>query len=354
MRVKGTFVILTPGFAASEEDSTCLPMQQTFVRMLHDLYPQIKIVILTFQYPYHQKQYPWFNAMVYSFNGRNRGGIARLLLREKVYARLKEIHRSEKIIGLLSCWYGECAYVGKKFGDKHHIKHHCWLLGQDARSMNKYPKRIPLQGHELIAVSDFIQSEFERNHGRKPAVVIPPIVNLKNMVSPVAERDIDILATGSLIPLKQFAFLPEIVVAIKNHIPTVTAQLIGEGPEKEKLRHLIQQYSLEENLQLIGELPHDKVLQTMQRTKVFLHPSSYEGFSVACLEALYSGAHVVSFVQPMNSGIKNWHVVKTNEEMVQRAIDILKDPDTRYEKTMVFTPEDIVQRMMGLFISEEI
>ncbi|MBD0289145.1 MAG: glycosyltransferase, partial [Flavisolibacter sp.] len=139
-----------------------------------------------------------------------------------------------------------------------------------------------------------------------------------------------------------------------KYIPRVTAQLIGEGPEKEKLRHLIQQYSLEENLQLIGELPHDKVLQTMQITKVFLHPSSYEGFSVACLEALYSGAHVVSFVQPMNSEIKNWHVVKTNEEMVQRAIDILKDPDIQYEKTMVFTPEDIVQRMMGLFISEEI
>ncbi|MBD0332308.1 MAG: glycosyltransferase family 4 protein [Chitinophagaceae bacterium] len=353
MRVEGTFVILTPGFAASEEDSTCLPMQQTFVRMLYELYPQIKIVILSFQYPYHQKKYQWFDATVYSFNGRNRGGIARLLLREKVYARLKEIHRSDKIIGLLSFWYGECAYVGNRFGDKHHIKHRCWLLGQDARQMNQYPKRIPLQSHELIAVSDFIQAEFERNHGRRPAVVIPPVVNLKNMVSPVVERDIDILATGSLIPLKQFALLPEIVVAIKNHIPSVNVQLIGEGPEKAKLQHLIKQYSLAENLQLIGELRHKKVLQTMQRARVFLHPSSYEGFSVACLEALYSGAHVISFVQPMKREIKNWHIVKTKEEMAQKAIDILKDPDTPYEKTMVFTPEDIVQKIIGLFISEE-
>jgi hypothetical protein len=50
------FIILSPGFPESEADSTCLPMQQQFVRALKEMYPGLDIVVLTFQYPYHQKE----------------------------------------------------------------------------------------------------------------------------------------------------------------------------------------------------------------------------------------------------------------------------------------------------------
>ena len=50
-----TLIILTPGFPQSETDSTCLPMQQSFVRTLTENYPQLKIIILSFQYPYFKK-----------------------------------------------------------------------------------------------------------------------------------------------------------------------------------------------------------------------------------------------------------------------------------------------------------
>ena len=51
-----TFVILTPGFAKDEADSTCIPTQQNFVRALKELYPQLNIIILAFDYPYIQKK----------------------------------------------------------------------------------------------------------------------------------------------------------------------------------------------------------------------------------------------------------------------------------------------------------
>ena len=54
----------------------------------------------------------------------------------------------------------------------------------------------------------------------------------------------------------------------------------------------------------------------MQRTKIFLHTSSYEGFSGACLEALYAGAHVISFCEPMKQKIDHWHIVKDEKEML--------------------------------------
>ena len=38
-RNENSFVILIPGFAESETDTTCLPMQQAFVRSLEEQHP---------------------------------------------------------------------------------------------------------------------------------------------------------------------------------------------------------------------------------------------------------------------------------------------------------------------------
>src|SRR6266404_1091378 len=171
---KKTFIILTPGFPESEADSTCLPMQQQFVRTLKELHPGINIIVLSFQYPYHKNPYRWFDIMVMPFCGRNKGGLSKLLLRRRVNASLKKIHGTTKITGLFSFWYNGCAFVGKKFGDKYGVRHCWWILGQEAKRENKYPRLLYLPADELIALSDFLQNEFEKNHGVRPQFVIPP------------------------------------------------------------------------------------------------------------------------------------------------------------------------------------
>jgi glycosyltransferase involved in cell wall biosynthesis len=354
MKPDGTLVILTPGFAAYEDDTTCLPMQQSLVKTMGELYPGINIIILSFQYPYCQKKYQWFNATVYSFNGKNKGGFSRLLLRIKIYNYLKEIHHSQKIIGLLSFWYGECAAVGKKFSVKHQLKHYCWLLGQDARKGNKHPTKIFLYPNELIALSDFIQAEFQKNYGIRPSHVIPPGINPKHQLPFNAKKDIDILAVGSLIPLKQYDMFVEIVAEIRKAIPGVSAVLIGEGSERGKLEKLIVQYSLKENLRLTGELSHGEVLQMMQRTKVFLHSSSYEGFGVVCLEALSAGSQVVSFIKPMNKQIKNWQIVKNKDEMMRKTIELFSDERLTYKSSLPFSMDNTAKQMMNLFVPDKI
>jgi len=118
---------------------------------------------------------------------------------------------------------------------------------------------------------------------------------------------------------------------------------------KAGLEGLIAKSGLQENITLTGELPHHELLQLMQQTKVFLHPSSYEGFGVVCLEALYSGAVVISFVKPMQMDIKNWHIVNTKEEMTQKTLEILQYPYAVYERVTVFTIDDTAKKMMELF-----
>jgi hypothetical protein len=134
-----TLVILTPGFTKDEADSVCIPMQQSIVRRLKEKHPHVRIIIFAFQYPYERKIYSWHNNVVMAFGGRNKGGLEKVMLQRKLMRGLDKIHAVNPIDGLLSFWYGECAWVGKKFSDKYGIGHFCWMWGQDARRETNIP-----------------------------------------------------------------------------------------------------------------------------------------------------------------------------------------------------------------------
>ena len=346
---KKTLVILTPGFPKDEADSTCLPMQQQLIQTLLKNNPELSITVLSFQYPYHTTAYNWLSVNVIPFNGQNKGGLPRLLLQRKINTALKKIHNSTGITGLLSFWYGECALVGKRFTDKHNSKHLCWILGQDARKQNKYPKRVFLKAGELIALSDFLQDEFEKNHSIRPQHIIPAGVDPTLFRNAGSIKNINILAAGSLIPLKQYDIFLHVLAEIKKRLPQVKAMLVGEGPERKKLEALITQLGLQSTITLTGGLSHAEVLQQMQRAKLFLHPSSYEGFSGVCLEALQAGAHVISFCKAMEQEIEHWHIVSTKELMIQKALAILENPVTSHKQVTFQTMDEVAKKILALF-----
>lgn len=311
------------------------------------MYPGLDILVLSLQYPFEKKIYYWNSIPVISFGGKNKGGLSRLLLWQKVKRELKEINSQKRLIGIISFMCGECALLGKRFASRHYLKHYSWILGQDAKNINIYVRYIRPQANELVALSDFIIEEFEKNHKIRPAHLIPPGIEPRLFSDERVEKDIDILAAGSLIPLKQYHILLEVAAAIKKAKPGIKVQLAGDGPERLRLQQLINQLGLEDNVTLTGELPHTEVLHLMQRAKVFLHPSSYEGFGVVCIEALYAGARVVSFCRPMKDEITNWHIVSNKDEMVNTTLKLLDLPVSTDE--VLFPVQSSVERFMKLF-----
>ena len=75
---KPVFVILTPGFAANEADTTCLPFLQILVKAINKNFSSIKIIILCFQYPFSANEYLWNDNKVISLGGKNKGKLTRL------------------------------------------------------------------------------------------------------------------------------------------------------------------------------------------------------------------------------------------------------------------------------------
>ena len=176
MKVKpDSFIILTPGFPEDENDTSCLPLQQSFVRELKVQHPQLDIIILSLQYPYKQEIYKWHEVTVLSFGGRNKRGIPKLFLRQKLFSELSKLHRETSIRGLLSFWLGEGALVGSRFAERNKLIHRCWVLGQDAKKENKYAGLIRPKNDELLALSDFISMELWKNHQLHSSKAYPGI-----------------------------------------------------------------------------------------------------------------------------------------------------------------------------------
>ena len=98
-----------------------------------------------------------------------------------------------------------------------------------------------------------------------------------------------------------------------------------------------------------GELPHEQVLALMQRSKILLHTSSYEGFGCVCAEALYARANVMSFCRPMKAEIEQWHIVTDRNEMKEKALDLLLNPSTQYKSIKVYNIDEVAEKFRQLF-----
>ncbi|MEO5998840.1 MAG: glycosyltransferase [Chitinophagaceae bacterium] len=345
-----TLVILTPGFPENEADSTCLPAQQIFIKALKNNFPSIQLLVLSFQYPFNKTPYFWHGIRVIPFNGRNKGKFYRLRLWLRVFKALKKIRTDNNVIGLFSFWCTECALVGTYFGKYSGLKHKCWISGQDAGKGNRYVFFIRPKPGELVAMSEFLAKEFYKNHFVLPRYIIHNGIDPSQFRDPPVIRDIDIVAAGSLITLKQYEIFIDIIKELKIGMPEIKTMICGKGPEENNLRAQIKKGRLEDTISLAGEKPHGEILQIMQRSKLFLHPSSYEGFSSVCLEALYAGAHVISFWSPETGKIKHWHIVSSKKEMLNKAREILQSSDTEYAPVLASSMPDSAKAVMKLFI----
>ncbi len=365
-----TLVILTPGFPSGEEDTACLPAQQVFVRALNRNYPELKVVLVSFEYPHRRDRYDWFGNTVIAIGGWKKGLMNKLKTCLTVWRLLPSLQRNNEVIGLLSFWAGGCALVGKYYARWHKLRHFTWILGQDARKGNRFIPLIRPAGDELVAMSNFLAHEFYRNYQIVPRHVIPNGVDpslfdhattgFESATAPLdpatrgfesarAGRDLDLLGVGSLISLKQYEVFVSVVQDLSKSLPGIRALLCGKGPEQDNLQRQIERLGLSDKIELVGEQPHRTAIGLMQRSRILLHPSNYEGFSTVCLEALFAGAHVISFCDPVGSPVKNWHVVNSKEEMAGKALALLQDPRTSFEPVRVYSMNDSAKAMMALF-----
>ncbi len=106
--------------------------------------------------------------------------------------------------------------------------------------------------------------------------------------------------------------------------------IIGEGPRRKHLQELIESLGLNNNVRLIGSMPHNKVIEYYHRAELFVLPAIKEGFGLVFVEAIVSGLPVIGahsggipdIIKDNKTGIL---VPPEDEEQLAQAIKRLLD-----------------------------
>ena len=99
-----------------------------------------------------------------------------------------------------------------------------------------------------------------------------------------------IMSAGRLVPWKGFAEL----IGVVEQIPGARLSIIGEGPQRPQLEHLVNARQLQARVQLAGMLPRDRLRERLQQADIFVLNSSYEGLPHIVLEAMAAGKPIVA------------------------------------------------------------
>jgi len=110
-----------------------------------------------------------------------------------------------------------------------------------------------------------------------------------------------IACVANLVPKKGHLYLLEACQILKKRGLKFKCVLVGEGPEKEKIKEKIYALGLEDIIEMRGFLPHQQVLKMLQEeVDIFVLPSivtekgEKEGIPVSLMEAMAFGIPVVS------------------------------------------------------------
>lgn len=174
------------------------------------------------------------------------------------------------------------------------------LPGAGGKVLERFLARYPVPA---VAVSETTRKGLISLSGRQDSVIIPNGIDPAEIdATPRSPVISDIVFAGRLIREKHVDVLIEAVRMLREEDQDLTCVIIGDGPEREHLERLVEEAGLVNTVTLTGTLPRfEDVVGYMKSSRVFILPSTREGFGMAALEALGCGLPVITIDHPANA-----------------------------------------------------
>ncbi len=173
------------------------------------------------------------------------------------------------------------SYIGKK--------------GIIGAGVERLASKLP---NKIIAVSEETKKKLVKvlNVQENKIIVIPNAIDIKkiSLIKPAKESS-DIIFAGRLNEHKNVDILIKSIKIIKKQNPGIKCIIVGDGPEKNNLKKLVIESNLEKNIKFTGFIKdYNQVLSLIKSSKVFVLPSTREGFGIVVIEANACGIPVVT------------------------------------------------------------
>lgn len=192
----------------------------------------------------------------------------------------------------------------------------------------------------LIAVSDKVRRDLASIGVNESSIsVIPNGIDFESVMKTQASyQAFDLFFAGRLIREKNLDLLVNAIAVLSRKHPSLTCAIVGDGPERNRLIELARQLHVADKIAFLGTFQrHEQVISLLKSSKIFVLPSSREGFSTVLAEAkacklpavVYAGAQSAApeMIQDGRDGLLFYQLEV--EELADRIERLLSDEDLR-------------------------
>jgi len=243
------------------------------------------------------------------------------------------------------------------------------VLLEKAPFLRRLAGRIYNRCTRISTVSNFLKNRIVEMLGisEKKIDVFPmPFDSAKfNILDGLVREKGYLVAGGRLNYRKGYDFLIRACSLLKEKGYNFRLDIIGDGPERQKLSNLIEELGLAERVKILGFIPHSETISYYRKAEIFVLPAIKEGFGLVFVEALASGTPVISadsggVPDIIQDGITGLLVPPENAEQLAQAIAKLLDhPELAAQMAMAgnqfiatrFSPFAIAEQLAKLYDS---
>ncbi|HWZ83129.1 MAG TPA: glycosyltransferase [Terriglobales bacterium] len=208
----------------------------------------------------------------------------------------------------------------------------------------KVSRRVYRAARRVIGVSQHVCDEVQRGTDGLAASASKVVYNgvdsllfalgVDSDPTPDPEQAV-VLTVGNLIPTKGHELLLRSLAALRPEFSALTWEVIGDGPELNRIRELAERLGLMANIRFRGRQNRATVAEAFRRCTVFALPSSYEGLGCVYLEAMASGKAAIGCLgqgieEVIRHGENGWLIrADAGEELMEGLCVLLRDASRR-------------------------
>jgi len=108
-----------------------------------------------------------------------------------------------------------------------------------------------------------------------------------------ADAEPVVVFAGRLIPEKQVPALVPAIARAREQVPALRCEIYGDGPERDRVAHLVAEAGLDDVIRVNGFVPGDEVDGALRRALCVVLPSRREGYGLIVVEAAALGTPIV-------------------------------------------------------------
>lgn len=222
-------------------------------------------------------------------------------------------------IGLVHAHFGWAAPYGAVLANRLDVPLVVTFYGTDASAAGtparwrrqRYPPRLDAGPYarvfaaasRLIAVSDFVESRLRQLGYEGPIDLVRPAVPIDRLPFSTGRPALDplrILFVGRLVPVKGADVLLGAMAQVLDHHRDARLEIIGDGPQRPALEHLVRELALEGSVLFRGVCDRQEVIDKLVKAHLVVIPSRVmpngqaEASSMIFKEAMAVGVPVVA------------------------------------------------------------